>query len=367
MARKKKQLMVLLITLGVAVLLLAGLLIWNWYSGKQQAAAEEAALVHVTTVEDPVQLTYCNGTDTLAFTKEGDDWKSKDTPDFPLDSTFLETIVTALADLTADRELDIVDELSAYGLEDAKSWITVTDEDGKEATLCLGNTTGESDYYAMLKGGDTIYTIPGDLVTDISYDLYGLAKLAEFPALSSSNTRQVTIQGKLKSTLTVEEAESGTDSEADSSEASSADSSAEGTDTKEYNWYLSGDVDVTKEAYLTALRTEIDSIAFSRLYDFQPSAKALKRCGLSDPAAALTVEYLDSEEERQTVTLLLGASYTDEAGTEYRYAMLRGSEDEVYLVTADSVRQTLAAAEHGYAQASADYNDEASESTQTTE
>lgn len=45
MARKKKQLMVLLITLGVAVLLLAGLLIWNWYSGKQQAAAEEAALV----------------------------------------------------------------------------------------------------------------------------------------------------------------------------------------------------------------------------------------------------------------------------------------------------------------------------------
>ena len=44
----------------------------------------------------------------------------------------------------------------------------------------------------------------------------------------------------------------------------------------------------------------------SRLYDFQPSAKALKRCGLSDPAAALTVEYLDSEEERQTVTLLLG-------------------------------------------------------------
>mgnify|MGYP007083106179 CR=1 FL=1 len=62
---------------------------------KQQAAAEEAALVHVTTVEDPVQLTYCNGTDTLAFTKEGDDWKSEDTPDFPLDSTFLETIVTA--------------------------------------------------------------------------------------------------------------------------------------------------------------------------------------------------------------------------------------------------------------------------------
>ena len=73
--------MVLLITLGVAVLLLAGLLIWNWYSGKQQAAGrEEAALVHVTTVEDPVQLTYCNGKTPWPLRKEGDDWKSKDTP-----------------------------------------------------------------------------------------------------------------------------------------------------------------------------------------------------------------------------------------------------------------------------------------------
>ena len=40
------------------------------------------------------------------------------------------------------------------------------------------------------------------------------------------------------------------------------------------------------------------------------------------------MEYLDSEEERQTVTPAPGASYTDEAGTEYRYAMLQGSEDE---------------------------------------
>lgn len=357
MAKKKKQLLTLLIALGVAVLLLAGLLVWNWYSGKQKAAEEEAALIHVTTVEDPVKLTYCNGTDTLAFTKEDDTWVSEDVPAFPLDSTYLEKIATTLAELTAGRKLDMMDERSAYGLEDPKQWITVTDEDGESATLYLGKTTGESNYYAMRKGEDTIYTIPGDLVNDISYDLYGLAKLAEFPALSGGNTKTVTISGKMQSTLTVEKVEN----EKDDEETSSAGSSAEGEESEDYNWYLSGDVDVTKEAYLTALRTEIDSIAFAKLHDFQPSEKERKGYGLTDPTATLKVEYLDSDGKSQTVTLLIGSAYTDSEGTEYYYAMLKGEKDQVYLITQDSVKQIVAAAKSGYAQASADYTDESTE------
>lgn len=367
MAKKKKQLLTLLIALGVAVLLLVGLLLWNWYSDKQKAAAEEAALIHVTTVEDPVKLTYCNGTDTLSFTKEDDTWKSGDVPDFPLDSTYVENIATTLADLTADRELDVMDELSAYGLEDPEQWVTVTDEDGASATLYLGNTTGESKTYAMVgKDGETIYTISSDLVNNIGYDLYGMASLAEFPALSSSNTKKVTISGKMKSTLVVKEVESDKEDEDGEEETSSADSSAEGEETKEYNWYLSGDVDVTKEAYLTALRTEIDSIVFSSLHDFQPSEEELKGYGLTDPAATLTVQYLDDDDEQQTVTLHIGSEYTDADGTAYYYTMLKGHDDEVYLIPQDSIQQTVAAAQSGYAQASADY-EEAETGTETTE
>ena len=355
MAKKKKQLLLLLIVLGVVVLLLVGLLIWNWYSDKRQAAAEEAALIHVTTVEDPVQLTYCNGTDTLSFTKEDDTWKSDNTPGFPLDSTYLETIVTTLSELTADRKLDVVDELDAYGLEEPERWITVTDEDGASATLYLGNATGESNTYAMVgEDKNTIYTISSDLMNNIGYDLYGMAKLAEFPALSSSNTKTVTISGKMESALAVEEAES---EEEDEEETSSAASSAEGTETKEYNWYLSGEVDVTKEAYLTALRTELGSITFAKLFDFQPAEQEIKGYGLADPIATLTVEYLDSDDQRQTATLLIGSAYKDAGGTEYYYAMLKGNDDEVYLISQDSVKQIVAAAESGYAQASEDYNE----------
>lgn len=363
MAKKKKQMLLLLIALGVAVLLLVGLVIWNWYRSKQQAAAETAATIRVTTVTDPVQLTYCNGKQTLSFTKKDDSWTEKDHTSFPLDSTYLDTITTALSGLTADRKLDIVDQLSAYGLKDAKQWVTVTNADGDTATLYLGNATGESDYYAMLKGGDTIYTIPGDLVTDISYDLYGLAKLDDFPALSSSNTKTVAISGKMNSTLTVKQ----TASTAESEETASGDgsTSADASQEDNYNWYLSGDVDVTKDAYLTALRTEIDAIAFTKLADYQPSKKELKGYGLTDPTAGLTVKYADSDEKEQTVTLLIGNTHTDADGTAYYYAMLKGNTDKVYLIKADGIQQTAAAAKKGYAKAAADYKAAQSKTTTT--
>ena len=68
----------------------------------------------------------------------------------------------------------------------------------------LSHTRRCVEDYDMIQAGDRIAVgVSGG--KDSLTLLAALAKLAEFPALSSSNTRQVTIQGKLKSTLTVEE------------------------------------------------------------------------------------------------------------------------------------------------------------------
>lgn len=361
MAKKKKQLLILLIALGVVVLLLIGLAVWNRHSAKQTAAAETAATIHVTTVTDPVQIRFRSGENTLSFTKQDNRWTVDGNKKFPLDSTYLEKIVTTLSGLTADRKLKIADKLSAYGLKNPREWVTVTDKKGTAATLYLGNAIGE-DYYAMLKDGKTIYTIPNELATDIGYDLYGMAKLNAFPALSVTNTKAVTINGKMKSTLTVQAAPAKRSSSSSSSSSTSADTSAAssaagtaGSESKEYNWLLTGKVDVTKEAYLTALRTEMDSITFAKLADFQPSRKKLTGYGLTDPAATLTVRYLDSVNKNRKVTLLIGKKHADSDGTKYYYAALKGSEDQVYLIKADGLKQILACAKKGYAKASASY------------
>lgn len=358
MAKKKRQLRLLLILLAVAVILFSAVVIWNHCRTAQEAAEAEAAIIHVELVEEPTQLRYCDGTDTFSFEKSGETWVSKDEADFPLDSDSLDSLVETLTELTAERELDITDDLDAYGLEAPKQWVEVTDKEGNSATLYLGGATGES-YYAQKKGGETIYTIDADVQTELSKDLYARASLAKFPTLSSSKIKTVTLQGELTSKLEVR----GVEVESEDEDSSAEDSSAEETEPEvEYHWYLTGDVDVTEEGYLSELRSEVTSLSFDSLADFQP--ESLKEYGLDDPIALLKITYQDDDGRNQTVTLALGKETTDTDGTECRYATLNGDKTEVYRISLSKVEHILAGAQKGYAQASVDYTEAQTESVE---
>ena len=353
MAKKKRQLRLLLLLLVVAVALFVGAFCWNRWQTAQKKAEAEAAVIHVDLVEKPTKLTYSNGTDTITFEKSGESWVSADESDFPLNSDTVDTFVDILTSLTAEREIAVEDDLSAYGLEKPKQWVELTDKEGNSATLYLGGASGEL-YYAQKKDGESIYTISSDVQSQLSQDLYAWSSLAQFPTLSSSNLQSVTLQGKLTSKLEIRgeevEAEDTGDSSADAS------SSAEATEPEvEYHWYLTGEVDVTEEAYLSALRTEVTGLSFDSLADFQP--ENLKQYGLDDPTAVLKMVYQDDNNRKQTVTLELGKTTTDSDGTECRYATLNGDKTEIYRISVSKVEQILAGAQKGYAQASADYNE----------
>ena len=258
-----------------------------------------------------------------------------------------------LTSLTAEREIAVEDDLSAYGLEKPKQWVELTDKEGNSATLYLGSASGEL-YYAQKKDGETIYTISSDVQSQLSQDLYAWASLAQFPTLSSSNLQSVTLQGKLTSKLEIRGEKVASEDTSDSSADSS--SSAEAAEPEvEYHWYLTGEVDVTEEAYLSALRTEVTGLSFDSLADFQP--KNLKQYGLDDPTAVLKMVYQDDSNRKQTVTLELGKTTKDSDGTQCRYATLNGDKTEIYRISVSKVEQVLAGAQKGYAQASADYNE----------
>ena len=351
MAKKKRQLRLLLLLLVVAVALFVAAFCWNrWQTAQEEA---EAAVIHVDLVEEPTKLTYSNGEDTITFEKSGESWVSADESDFPLNSDTVDTFVDTLTSLTAEREITVEDDLSAYGLEKPTQWVELTDKEGNSATLYLGGASGEL-YYAQKKDGETIYTISSDVQSQLSQDLYAWASLAQFPTLSSSNLQSVTLEGKLTSKLEIR----GVEVEAEDTGDSSADgsSSAEATEPEvEYHWYLTGEVDVTEEAYLSALRTEVTGLSFDSLADFRP--KNLKQYGLDDPTAVLKMVYQDDNNRKQTVTLELGKTTTDSDGTECCYATLNGDKSEIYRISVSKVEQILAGAQKGYAQASADYNE----------
>lgn len=353
MAKKKRQLRLLLLLLAVAVALFVASFCWNRWRTAQEEAEAEAAVIHVDLVEDPTKLTYSNGTDTITFEKSGESWVSADESDFPLNSDTVDTFVDTLTSLTAEREISVKDDLSAYGLEKPKQWVELTDKEGNSATLYLGSASGEL-YYAQKKDGESIYTISSDVQSHLSQDLYAWASLAQFPTLSSSNLQSVTLQGKLTSKLEIRGVEVETEDTGDSSADGS--SSAEAAEPEvEYHWYLTGEVDVTEEAYLSALRTEVTGLSFDSLADFQP--KNLKQYGLDDPTAVLKMVYQDDSNRKQTVTLELGKTTKDSDGTQCRYATLNGDKTEIYRISVSKVEQVLAGAQKGYAQASADYNE----------
>lgn len=348
MAKKKRQLWVLSLLLVVAVVLLAAVLLWNRYRTAQETAQAEAAVIHVELVEEHAVLRYCNGTDTLSFEKNGENWRSTDQPDFPLDSSTIQSLTEMLSALTAEREVDIADNLAAYGLKEPKQWVEVTDKEGNSATLYLGTASGET-YFAQVKGGEKIYTVSGDVKEALDQTLYDLASLAQLPTLSSNNLNQVTLTGRLTSRLEIRGEEVEVEEDGDSADGST---SAEAQEPEvEYHWYLTGEVDVTQEAYLSALRSELTSLTFDSLAVFQP--KDVSEYGLDQPVAAVKITYQE-DGRKQNVTLELGKT-TKADGIEYRYAMLDGNQDEVYRIAADKVEQILACAQKGYAQASVDY------------
>lgn len=355
MAKKKRQLRLLLLLLAVAVALFVAAFCWNRHRTAQEEAEAEAAVIHVDLVEEPTKLRYYNGTDTITFEKSGESWVSADQEDFPLNSDTVESLVETLTSLTAEREISVADDLDAYGLKKPKQWVELTDKEGNSATLCLGGASGEL-YYAQKKDGEHIYTIASDVQTQLSQDLYAWASLAQFPTLSSSNLQSVTLQGKLTSKLEIRGVEVESEDTGDSSADASASSSAEASEPEvEYHWYLTGEVDVTEEAYLSALRSEVTALSFDSLADFQP--KDVKQYGLDEPAAVLKMVYQDDNNRKQTVTLELGKTTQDSDGTECRYATLNGDQTEVYRISLSKVEQILAGAQKGYAQASADYNE----------
>lgn len=329
-AKKRRQLVILLIALGVVLVMLAGVLFLNYLDDKKA----EDAIVHVETVENLTGMTFVNGTEEDAFTAQTDEegnvtWTYDADGDFPAADSTLNNLKSQVEELTASREISIEDDLSAYGLETPERALTLTGEDGTTATLLIGGTSGES-YYCMLEGADSIYVIDSTLPDALPETLTDLAELGTFPALSEDIIQTVRVTGKTDQTFTVTEEAGETDG-----------------DAATYRWTC-GDLDITEDSFLTTFRTQLDSVTMSELSAFKPSQTELQESGVLDPTAEITVTYTE-DEETKTATLTIG-NY-DEDGDSY-YCLLDGDTTLLYTAQADGLSDLVAVAQQGYSAAS---------------
>ena len=292
MRKKNKGVLILLVILILLVAVYFILRTWNTKQTEKEEEKQEAATVHVTdtSADDIVSMKFNVGNGDLEFSKEDDQWYYTPDKDFPLKQSYPEDMAETVGSITADRELTDGDSIDAYGLDDPVYTIEYTDADGNTTEILFGNMTGD-DYYVMLNGSDTVYTVSSSVIDPLNYSLDDMAQLDDYPSIGSGNLVKEVI-----------------------------------TQNGETTTYDSEDEDQAED--IASVAGGLGAVTLSEAADYSVEDGDLDMYGL-DEDSRITVEatYTQDDEEK-LLTLYIG----NEDGNGNRYVMLNDSRI-VYLIS----------------------------------
>lgn len=328
-AKQKKALFILL---GIIVVLVAALLLLRFHNKQTAAAAaaSSAAAESQITAEgqDYTALAYSNGTATLSFSKDADGkWSWADEPDFPLNQSDMTILVNIISGLTPQQTITDGDTMAAYGLDNPTATLTATAADGTETVFKLGKTTadGAGNYYLQINGDEsTVYVVTDDLYTQLSRGIYDMMELPTLPKLSENNLLSVTIQGAATSQLIPTKTGTG--------------------DSAKVSWNCNG-TDVTGQADLATMVSELGDLSLKSCADYKPTKEAVSLCGFDAPAFTLTVSYTNDSGSAQTMTLTVGSQNSDQSG----YYVRVNDDTTIYTIPVGDLSTLLTIAANGFA------------------
>lgn len=100
-------------------------------------------------------------------------WKNADDESFNTDSTKIDSIVISACALEVVRELDnSLDNITEYGLDNPSITLAMTDGDGNETKINIGDCNANSgNYYMYVEGTEKVYMISTSLPTSLDVSL----------------------------------------------------------------------------------------------------------------------------------------------------------------------------------------------------
>lgn len=323
MKTKKRTLVVLL----VLILALGGALFWMNRSNTQaEEAASTAAEGNIPLSSfaagdlEKIQYTYQGETLTLDY--DSGRWTLEEDPDYHLDESACNTMVTALATLNAKRQLT-AQPGEDYGLNDPAVTVTVTAA-GETNTFVFGTeNTVTGDLYVQKAGDDAVYAVPGNKAACFELtkaDLFGSFNPAGLTVSALEKVSITTGSGTLALTAVSEPADSSA-----SSEESDSDSASYQT-----VWRLDGspETDLDCDAVQNLL-SALAGYVSAQVTDANPAAY-----GFDAPLAAVQAETAGG-----TVTL----QYASNADGCW---MMQDGDGSVYAVDVSTVNTILQAEEN---------------------
>lgn len=321
MKAKQRALWILAGLIVLAGIVLGLLTVQNRQAEQAVSAAADGTIPLAAVSADEltrIRITYQGETNTLEY-RDGS-WTLAEDPDYHLDPSACNTMLTALASLNAKRELT-PQAGEDYGLEAPAVTVEVTAAGQTDVYTFGGSNAVTGDLYLQKNGGETLYTVSGSKAAcfeQTKADLFGAFNPA---GLTSSAIEKVTLTRPDGESFTLR-----ADSEPDTS-ADSADSS--GSSTYQTVWRLAedsaADLDETK---VSSLLSALSSYVSGQITGADPAAY-----GFGAPSLTAEVTTADG-----TVTLYYAANADG-------CWMMQEGDSAVYAVDLDTLSTLLLTAD----------------------
>ena len=279
----KKKSVNLITAVGVLVVLSGAYVGVKAYVAKQEAADTESAeeenpeIISIASA-DVKSIKFVIDKKEVTFEKDGDSWVKSDETDFPVDQDKIDTLVSSLNSIKAERTLDNVEDASEYELDQPENTITVTTEDGETTVIQLGmeNDSTSQEYIDLNEDSSTVYVVSNSTFSSFEGTLYDFAKSGVFPTVDSSTVSKISVEGK-DSSYVVEKDENNF-------------------------WNITGDGETEKadSAKATSLASALSSMAYSSYVNYNCAEDEFSQYGLDKPYAEITVCYQEKVKKEST-------------------------------------------------------------------
>lgn len=279
----KKKSVNLITAVGVLVVLSGAYVGVKAYVAKQEAADTESAeeenpeIISIASA-DVKSIKFVIDKKEVTFEKDGDSWVKSDETGFPVDQDKIDTLVSSLNSIKAERTLENVEDASEYELDQPENTITVTTEDGETTVIQLGmeNDSTSQEYIDLNKDSSTVYVVSNSTFSSFEGTLYDFAKSGVFPTVDSSTVSKISVDGK-DSSYVVEKDENNF-------------------------WNITGDGETEKadSAKATSLASTLSSVAYASYVNYNCAEDELSQYGLDKPYAEITVDYQEKVEKESS-------------------------------------------------------------------
>lgn len=309
---KKKQLWILAAVFLILTAAYVGIGTYqDWNDQKEKEERAKALEVTDLNSDRVFAIAYTDSSEeTMRFSKEGDTWYYEGDRELPLKQSCAEDAVDEFSSLKAVRRLTGTEESSAYGFDDPSYKVRLTDQDGKETDILIGDVSdsADSDYYITADGGKTIFTIRGSILDCLIFDEASLIQTETFPDINSTNLKKITIK-KAGKVLDSCEAKGEKESEAD------------------------GD--------LTTYGSELSGISLDTCVSYNANSRQLKTCGLNQKSRReVTAVYEDADSGKQKTQVFYLGKVFEEDGSDCVYVQMKGSK-QIYQIDVSDTEKLI--------------------------